>query len=56
MSDFWRVQVPPRAPEKGNPQSVEIAGFSCIINAFRVFTGKKPLTIVNALLRKYREK
>jgi hypothetical protein len=32
-----RVQVPPRAPQTNNPQSIEIAGFSLHTNAFRVF-------------------
>jgi hypothetical protein len=32
-----RVQVPPRAPQTRNPQSIEIAGFSLHTNAFRVF-------------------
>jgi hypothetical protein len=32
-----RVQVPPRAPKRENPQSIEIAGFSLCINASRHF-------------------
>nr|DAP60142.1 MAG TPA: hypothetical protein [Caudoviricetes sp.] len=33
----FRVRVPPSAPKPEIPQSIEIAGFSLYINAFRRF-------------------
>ena len=47
------VQVPPRAPKQGNPQSQRIAGFSLFFNASRAFWYYK---ILKRISRKRKQK
>ena len=55
LGKYKRVQVPPRAPITRNQQSVEIAGFSFIINGFHHFRCLQFYTFVRVFILEYRK-